>query len=67
MPDRYAAPLVRRLISTVHSVRTMASNSHVSRFVATFEEEMMMMQEEGMITANEYSIDCRTCGSGKCA
>ena len=37
------------------------------RFVATFEEEMMMMQEEGMITANEYSIDCRTCGSGKCA
>jgi len=35
--------------------------------VASFEEEMMMMQEEGMITADEYSIDCRTCGNGKCA
>lgn len=39
------------------------------RFVAAFEEEeeMMMMYVEGMITADEYSIDCRTCGNEKCA
>jgi hypothetical protein len=55
VPDRYAA----------HMSFCLYYDFKMPRFVATFEEEMMM-QEEGMITADQYSIDCNTCGHGKC-